>query len=195
MEIQRGTYLEKTHVGASEIIERLWVGGFVPAKFSSNGTNGERIFDVGFDVWVACAQELQDVFDREACKRLKIVQCPLGDNYFTVSSPSRLKLIDKAVKRIVRLYEEGNTILITCAEGRNRSAMIAALVVKRIKGISGEEAVALVRKNRNPHFWNDGEGGWGYIRYKRGFNYVLTNETFEEYVKTEQPVDPQKFSQ
>jgi hypothetical protein len=51
-----------------------------------------------------------------------------------------------------------------------------------------------LREQRNPYFWNRSTSAWGFPSNQSPYNYVLTNETFEEYVKTEQPVSPDKFS-
>jgi protein-tyrosine phosphatase len=51
----------------------------------------------------------------------------------------------------------GGTALIQCHAGRNRSGFLAALVVARTMGMTGEEAMEFVRIRRpraiaNPHF-------------------------------------------
>lgn len=168
-----------TEFDASLVIYGIYVGSH-PAFDGATIVPGDKLVAAGFNVCAPCAAELQSV---KPSPGLNVLHCPLHDDYETVQNPAKLTLISLLVDSIVSLHRTESKILITCAEGRNRSAMIAALSLKRILGIPGEEAIKLVREARNPAVINNSHG-W----YKQGRNYVLTNEAFEKYVITEQPV-------
>jgi hypothetical protein len=52
------------------------------------------------------------------------------------------------VSTITHARRLGLRVLIHCEEGRNRSALIASLVVRQILGVTGQEAVVVVRAAR-----------------------------------------------
>jgi Alpha-glutamyl/putrescinyl thymine pyrophosphorylase clade 2 len=59
--------------------------------------------------------------------------------------------------RAAQFCSSGKRLLTTCYGGRNRSGLLSALVVQRLQGCSGREAVELVKQGRpgalvNPHF-------------------------------------------
>lgn len=62
------------------------------------------------------------------------------------------KTIDPIIPQLaVRCADQirgGGGVLSHCAAGRNRSALLSALIVREIQGVSGAEAMALVRERR-----------------------------------------------
>jgi len=62
-----------------------------------------------------------------------------------------------AAVRVERHIKEGGTALVHCWGGRNRSALVVALVLMRMRGLTGAEAIDAVKKVRrgtlaNEHF-------------------------------------------
>jgi hypothetical protein len=57
-------------------------------------------------------------------------------------------ILNVLVDTIVRLIQLGHKVLVHCRMGKSRSGLLNALVVMRLQGISGHDAVALVRKQR-----------------------------------------------
>lgn len=58
---------------------------------------------------------------------------------------------------LAQVIRKGKAVLVQCRAGRNRSGLLAALVVREVKGCSGREALEHVRRMRpnaiaNPHF-------------------------------------------
>lgn len=65
--------------------------------------------------------------------------------------------IEEVVEEVVRRLRVGERLVVMCHAGRNRSALINALVVRKILGCSGKEAVRYVQHRRpnslaNPDF-------------------------------------------
>ncbi len=85
----------------------------------------------------------------------------LGENYIHIPlADGRVKesvVILEAAKRVGDIIEGGGKTLVHCQAGRNRSSLFSALLVVRLLGIPGKEAVALLRQKRpnalaNEHF-------------------------------------------
>lgn len=65
--------------------------------------------------------------------------------------------IQQLAVRCAEKIREGGSVLSHCAAGRNRSALLSALIVRELTGISGADAMDLVREKRpnslaNVHF-------------------------------------------
>jgi protein-tyrosine phosphatase len=69
-----------------------------------------------------------------------------------------IKYLKELARWIARKWRRGKRIVIHCRMGRSRSCLLAALTVMRIKGCSGRDALAYMRKvrprclSRNRHF-------------------------------------------
>lgn len=66
-------------------------------------------------------------------------------------------LLPQLALRCAERIREGDAVLSHCAAGRNRSALLSALIVRELTGMSGAEAMSLVRERRpnslaNVHF-------------------------------------------
>jgi len=59
-----------------------------------------------------------------------------------------VQIMNILVDTIVRLIQAGHKVLVHCHKGKSRSGMINALVVRQLHGISGADAVDLVRQQR-----------------------------------------------
>lgn len=81
------------------------------------------------------------------------VYSPFADGRY-VPVPQLHRIVDRAVFTIEK---EGQAVLTHCRAGRNRSALVNALIVRDILGVDGPTAMDLVRLARpnslaNPHF-------------------------------------------
>lgn len=131
-----------TPLDASNIARRLWVGGKPP-------------FDrdlPDFDVLVLCAQELQP--ERLAFHGT-VIRCPLPD---AALSPAELERAVAASRSLAERLIAHDRVLVTCAMGINRSALVTSLALGRCTRMSAQTIITLIRTRRhseclsNQHF-------------------------------------------
>lgn len=90
------------------------------------------------------------------------IHCPIPDGKQVLPA-----LLNSVVRSAMPTIRNGRSVLVHCHAGRNRSALLAALIVRERLGISGAEAVRYLR-SRRPN--------------------ALANEAFVEYLNgLEQP--------
>lgn len=119
---------------ASNVATRLWVGGQPP-------------FDrdlPDFDVLVLCAGELQP---EQVAFHGRLIRCPIPDAVLNHAELTRALLTSKAVADAMLRRQR---ILVTCAMGINRSALVASLAIARVTSMSAEDLVRLMRQRRHP---------------------------------------------
>lgn len=127
---------------ASNIVRRLWVGGKPPTD--------RELPD--FDVLVLCAQEIQPA---QLGFRGLVLRCPLPDAALDNQELARVFVI---AKRVGEQLVAGKSVLVTCAMGINRSALVASLALGLITRMSADELVRVMRSRRhteclsNEHF-------------------------------------------
>lgn len=105
---------------ATRLTERLWIGGYPP--------EGGYLESIGVDVLVLCAAELQDA---HRFPGVNVVQVPLHDSVLERDAPD-MRAVYRAARAAARAWHEGKRVLITCAQGRNRSALVASYVLSQI---------------------------------------------------------------
>jgi len=135
--------------GSSNGRGQLWQGGL-----------GDLAYPERYDVIVLCADELQadDASVKAYGDRIRIISAPNDDsaNPFTKAQAT---IAVQASKQVADEYKAGKRILVSCRQGRNRSGLVMALTLHRLFGISGEEAIRLIRSKvphalANPEFNN-----------------------------------------
>ncbi len=82
--------------------------------------------------------------------------CPVPDSFTGVPVVGLLV----AMAETEHLLETGHTVLVHCLAGRNRSAAVAALVLRRHGNLTGSEALALVRARRPGAVVNPVTAAW-----------------------------------
>lgn len=132
---------------ATRIHNKLYVGAFPPAKLK----------DKGFDVVVLCAQEKQDVRPD-----IPTIRVPFDDGPLPNKDYQRAV---KAAMAVTKLRKLGKRVLVTCHQGVNRSAFVAALSLMQLERLNANSAINLVRTARQPDV-----GSWR----------VLGNDDFEK---------------
>lgn len=142
--------MKRSTLEAHSIAHGLWQGS-VP-------TPGHEAARAGFDTIVFCAQEYQP--PSFLYPGTHVVRAPFADDY--EKAPSRKEIV--AARRAGRLaaqrVQEGGKVLVTCIAGRNRSGLVSAYALCHLYGLSGDQAMILVRRRRkhakpvleNPHF-------------------------------------------
>lgn len=84
---------------------------------------------------------------------IKVVHAPIEDT----ATPDRFayaKIIDysnRASDEVATHLLRGDSVLVTCWAGLNRSGLISALAIKKILRCAGDEAVRIVKKGRGDH--------------------------------------------
>lgn len=121
---------------ASNVAPRLWVGAKPPA---------DRTYP-GIDAIVLCAAEYQPpklpFFDK------LLYRCPLPDDALSNAELSRALMASQFVAKQLR---DGKRVLVTCQQGINRSAFVAALALGYVTTrATADELVTLMRERRNP---------------------------------------------
>lgn len=126
---------------ASKIAPGLWQGGYP--------VDPQDARQAGFSTIVLCAKELQmsGPDDEALFEGLRVINAPLDDRD---GSPSRdeVPIAVEAANRVVEDMKAGKHVLVTCAQGRNRSGLVCALVLISWFGIDGREAVKRVKAAR-----------------------------------------------
>lgn len=61
---------------------------------------------------------------------------------------------------VAGLIEDGYRVLVHCTFGRNRSGLVASLVVRRLLGLTGAEAMTYVQRRREGTVNNEVFAGW-----------------------------------
>jgi protein-tyrosine phosphatase len=124
---------------ADEIIEGLWMGGVQAGKMAAAGLGD-------FDVIVNLTGESTAWPSKEHNKsyvNFHISDCALPD----------LDQLDALVQYIASLFifkttDHKRRVLVHCTMGINRSGLVCALVARRLKGLTGLEALRLIREKR-----------------------------------------------
>lgn len=93
---------------------------------------------------VLCAQELQP---KVLAFQKYILRCPIPDGALTRAETTLALGTGRAVANALL---RGKTVLVTCAMGINRSALVAALALGLITTLSADQLVAVLRARRNP---------------------------------------------
>lgn len=114
---------------AHRIARKLWVGSY-PRP------------DAGmyFDAVVLCARELQ-----EHRLRCAVLHAPFSDT--PAPTLGDVAVAVEAARQVQSARAEGKRVLVTCAAGRNRSALVATLALV-LDGYAPDRAIARVRERR-----------------------------------------------
>lgn len=116
----------------SNVAKRLWVGAKPP-------------FDrhlPEFDVLVLCAQEIQP---KVIAFRGTVLRCPIPDGPLSLS---QVRLVLHAGRRVATELTAGKRVLVTCAQGVNRSALVAGLGLGLCTYLSTEQILLVMRTRR-----------------------------------------------
>lgn len=100
--------------------------------------------DTVINLWHTCDEELE-----EYCEAY--YHCSISDG----KTPPNKETIERLLKHAELAYQAGASILVHCYGGRNRAGLFNALLLKRILGISGEEAVRMIQEKRPNSFKNE----------------------------------------
>lgn len=128
----------------SEIAPRLFVG--------SKPSLGRL---EGVDVLVLAAEEYQP--DAAKFPGVEVMHMPIDDSALGMSAHEVVAVLQTAA-RVARRLRAGRAVLVTCQMGLNRSALVAAIALHEIYGMTADEIIRRLRVARgaysmsNPHF-------------------------------------------
>lgn len=119
---------------ADEIAPGLWVGATPMPLREAHGRY--------FDYVAACAYELQP----QPSRTVGVIRVPLDD-----AVPSRREIVRAldGARVVNKLRSQRQRVLVCCAQGRNRSAWVAAMCLMQ-DGCSAEAAISELRTKRQP---------------------------------------------
>lgn len=126
---------------------RLWQGG-CPVDF-----DWVRATGIGAVLDLADADALAPADDVEGLVYLK---SPLVDGDDLPDPALTLRL----AALVAGLIADGYRVLVHCTFGRNRSGLLATLVVREVLGVTGAEALAHVQSHRRRTVNNEGFAAW-----------------------------------
>lgn len=125
---------------ANLISGRLYQGGMP--------LTGKFLASVGFNVLVLCAKEFQPADSQY--DGIEVLRCPL-DDVPTLMRSSDLKRVRETAMSLARRLKHGDSVLVTCAMGLNRSGLVVAATLLAVTGKKpGPKAIIdLIRAKRS----------------------------------------------
>jgi len=121
----------------SEILPRLYQGSFPPP--------GSYLSKKGIRVLALCAIELQPPATNFT--GVQVLRCPLHDTYDPLTADERV-MLQRIATHLAAAVRGGKKVLVSCAQGINRSGLLTALTLRELTGMSGLDAVRLIRRKR-----------------------------------------------
>lgn len=125
--------LISSDLDASRVAPKLYVGSMPgPGHYEA------------FQAIVLCAREYQPA--ASVFSGTKVIHAPFDD---TLSpTDTELETAISAAFQVVRELRERNRVLVTCRAGQNRSALVAALAMKRHWKLPPDKVIAAIRAGR-----------------------------------------------
>lgn len=124
-----------------------------------------------FDVVVFCAEEHQPRIKPPPGKL--IFKLPLDDDIYRPIPPEVHQILHQAAQSLASYHTNGKKLLITCAQGVNRSGLMTALTMAYSLRMPMRETINIIRRKRK-----SGDPDL----------YALCNPMFEQYLHATSPV-------
>jgi len=124
-----------------------------------------------FDVLVFCAEELQPRLQPPAGKL--VFKLPLDDDIYRPIPPEVGQLLHQAAQSLASYHISGKKLLITCAQGVNRSGLMTGLTMMYSLRMPARDTIQLIRAKRT---------------VQDSDLYALCNPMFEQYLYATSPV-------
>lgn len=99
----------------------------------------------GFGMLVLCAREIQDPDDHP---QVEVVLAPMDDSTLRTDFPGELSTAQRARDAVLPAIRSGKRVLVTCRQGRNRSGLVCALVLRELTGWPGKMILTHLRNLR-----------------------------------------------
>lgn len=130
-------------MNASKILPGLFQGG-APASAS-------QVSAAGFQLLVLCAREVQPT--AHALNDLTVLRCPLDDNDVPIDNATWSQ-IWKTGHEVAHAVEDHRAVLVTCAQGLNRSGIVTGVAVHLLTGWEGKRVVEHIQRRRDGALFN-----------------------------------------
>lgn len=111
-----------------------------------------------FDVIVLAAKEAQPMLQKF---RGRVIRAPFSDARYPTETERRIAI--RAARVVAKELKKGNKVLVTCAQGLNRSGLIVGLALRMASKYDVEEIIRRIRAARG--------------------NWALTNPSFERFLR------------
>lgn len=116
----------------------LWQGSRPP--------EGSTLANLGIDVLVLCAMEVQPPAER--FPGVEVLYAPNDDDFSRPPTRQELGIALATARQVAQAIRAQKTVLVTCYAGLNRSGLVSALTLHFLDGISGDVAIKMVRAAR-----------------------------------------------
>ena len=117
----------------------LWQGTYPPT--------GDALARLGFDVVVLAAEEYQP--PAEKFEDVVVIHAPNDDAPIQYGGDTALAL--RVSDKVARALHDGKKVLSTCAAGLNRSGLVSAFALLRVRPeLSGKHVIEMIREARGP---------------------------------------------
>ncbi len=146
---------------AHEIIPRLWLGNRAAAR------SEDWLREHGITVVFNASKDIP--FANAARQQYRI---PVDDNLEEEEIRNMALWAPEIIYNVLKHYYAGDTILVHCFAGMQRSAAIVAMTLIALKQMTAEQAIAFV-KQRRP------------IAFHTGVNFERSIKEFERYYREE----------
>lgn len=124
-------------INADEIVPGLWQGALPP--------KGEVLTLMGYECLVLAAIEFQ--LPKEWFPGLHVIHAPNEDDGSPLTK-EQLGIALAAAQQVALRVQDRQKVLVTCAQGINRSGLITALALRFMYGWPGERCIKQVRTRR-----------------------------------------------
>ena len=115
---------------------------------------GDSLRQDGFRLLVLCAMEHQPPASN--FPGVRVIHAPNDDDFSRLPTRDELRLAIQAARQAVPILAGGGKVLSTCYMGLNRSGLVSALTLHLWLGVSGDEAIQMVRRGRKGSMRNPG---------------------------------------
>lgn len=129
-------------IDATRITSHLWIGS---APLGNTDLRAK-----GFRALVLAAEEIQP--SASYFPGVLVIHAPLDDRKPT---PREIRIARLAASDVVDIVQSGGQVLVTCAQGRNRSALIVGLAMKKLMpGLRPSDVIAYIQSMRDDSLTN-----------------------------------------
>lgn len=126
-----------SRVEATRLASGLYQGSRPPA--------GNSLRRSGFDAVVLSAMEIQP--SAADFPGVRVIRARLDDSGTPISRREWDEAV-RAASEATAIHRRGGRVLVTCAQGRNRSGLVAAVMLHQLSGDSGAHVVSYIQRTR-----------------------------------------------